>query len=230
MGWTEPAKWLREAGGKADNTLIHAGSPPGNPVNLFGFSFGTAFPFWFYDDSQGGNQRIDFLEEPMTAYECGYRDASQTDFDTVHKAMDVAARYHLTMNMFHHPIYIAEYPACRQAIEEGLRYLDERQIRALHLGNDALYDWWKARSESQVSGVTAEGERLTFKVQCGYAAGVIVKVPLGAHTAESVTVEGVTNVPCLKNESRFGQNWALVVVPAGEHVVTLNLKSSQLEQ
>jgi hypothetical protein len=47
-GWAEPAKWMREAGGKADNSFVHAGSPPSNPVNLLGFSFGTAFPFWFY--------------------------------------------------------------------------------------------------------------------------------------------------------------------------------------
>ena len=228
-GWAEPAKWIREAGGKADNTFVHAGSPPVNPVNLFGFSFGTAFPFWFYDDWQGGNQRIDFLEEPMVAYECGYRDANQTDFDNLRTAIDLATRYHLTMNMFYHPIYIAEYPACRQAIEEGLRYLEERQIRALHLGHDELYGWWKARSESRVSGVTVEGDRLTFKVQCGYAGGVIVTIPLGERTAESVMVEGVTSVPCLKNEWRFGQNWALAVVPPGENVVTLNLKSSQPE-
>ena len=83
---------------------------------------------------------------------------------------------------------------------------------------------------SRISGVTVEGDRLTFKVQCGYAGGVIDHDPLGERTAESVMVEGVTSVPCLQNEWRFGQNWALAVVPPGENVVTLNLKSSQPEQ
>jgi hypothetical protein len=78
-GWAEPARWMRDAGGKADNSFVHAPSPPSNPVNRLGFAFGTAFPFWFYDDWKGGNRKIEFLEEPITAYECGYRN-EQTDF------------------------------------------------------------------------------------------------------------------------------------------------------
>jgi hypothetical protein len=128
------------------------------------------------------------------------------------------------MNMFYHPVYIAEYPACRQAIEEGLRYLNERKIRPLHLGNDGLYEWWKARSQTQVSSVIADGDRLTFEVRCGYPAGMIVKVPLGRRTAESVTVDGKSCVQRLRNERKFGQNWALAVVPRGRSVVNLSLK------
>ncbi len=223
-GWAEPAKWMREAGGKADNSFVHAGSPPANPVNMFGFSFGTAFPFWFYDDWQGGNQKIDFLEEPFGAYECGYRDQTQTDFETLHAALDLAARHHLTMNMFHHPIYIAEYPACQQAIAEGLRYLQERQIRALHLGNDAVCHWWQARSESQLREVVLANDRLTFQTQCGYAEGMIVKVPLGTRTAVAAAIEGSPGVVRFEQETLFGQNWALVVVPCGQQVVTLSLE------
>src|SRR5262249_54773632 len=47
-GGAEPAEWLREAGGRADNSFIHQGSPPLNPVNLYGFAFGTAYPHYFY--------------------------------------------------------------------------------------------------------------------------------------------------------------------------------------
>jgi len=209
-GWAEPAKWMREAGGKADNSFVHSSSPPSNPVNLLGFSFGTAFPFWFYDDWRNGNQRIDFLEEPITAYECGYVGKEETDFATVHKVIDVAARYHLTMNMFHHPIYIADYPACRLAIEEGLRYIKTRKIRALHVGNDELYRWWKARSEARVTEPRASASEIAFQATCDYPSGMIIKIPLGRRRAERATVNG-KRARCV-NERKFGQNWGMVVV------------------
>jgi hypothetical protein len=72
--------------------------------------------------------------------------------------------------------------------------------------------------------VIADGDRLTFEVRCGYPAGMIVKVPLGRRTAESVTVDGKSCVQRLRNERKFGQNWALAVVPRGRSVVNLSLK------
>ncbi len=209
-GWAEPAHWMREAGGKADNSFVHSSSPPPNPVNLLGFSFGTAFPFWFYDDWRNGNQRIDFLEEPITAYECGYVGKEGTDFDTVHKVIDFAARYHLTMNLFYHPVYIADYPACRLAIEEGLRYLKARKIRALHVGNDELYRWWKARSEAQVTEPRASASEIALQATCDYPSGMVIKIPLGRRRAARATVNG-KRAKCV-NEQKFGQNWGLVVV------------------
>jgi hypothetical protein len=123
------------------------------------------------------------------------------------------------MNMFYHPIYITDYPACRAAIEEALRYLDERQIRALHMGNDELYHWWRARSQAHVSATTVERDALSFEVQCEYAAGVIVKVPLGSRAVQSVTTNGVCDSSAFKCEQRFGQNWLLVAVPCGKSSV-----------
>lgn len=216
-GWAEPAKWMRDAGGKADNTKVHAGSPPANPVNLLGFSFGTSFPFWFYDDWRGGNQKIDFLEIPITAYECGYVSKTQTDFATVHKVIDVAAQFHLTMNMFHHPVYITDYPACRTAIEEGLRYIRAKNLRALHMGNDELYRWWKARSESRVTDVIVEGNELNCVVESAHDAGVIVKFALGRRTAKAATIHGVSGALSFTNEQRFGQNWVLIAMPSGKN-------------
>jgi hypothetical protein len=224
-GWAEPARWMHQSGGKADNSFVHSPSPPANPVNRLGFSFGTAFPFWFYDDWRGGNRKIEFLEEPITAFECGYL-KEQTDFATVHKAIDFAARYHLTMNMFYHPIYIAHYPACRAAIEEALRYLKERKIRSLHLGSDQLYEWWRARSDTRVSAVTAEGNTLEFEVETGYAPGVVVKIPLGRLAAKSVTIDGLPKPPDLANQRLFGQNWALVVAPRGKTRMTLTVQAT----
>lgn len=224
-GWAEPAKWMQEAGGKADNTFVHAPSPPSNPVNRLGLACGTAFPFWFYDDWRGGNRKIELLEEPITAFECGYL-KEETDFPTVRKAIDFAARYHLTMNMFYHPIYIARYPACRAAIEEALRYLTARKIHALHMGHDQLYRWWKARSDTRLSAVTAEGNTLGFEVESDYAPGVVVKIPLGQRAAKSVTIGGAAKPLDSTCQRHFGQNWALVVAPRGKTRVRLVVQES----
>jgi hypothetical protein len=220
-GWAEPAMWMREAGGKADNSFTHAGSPPYNPVNLLGFSFGTAFPFWFHDDWRGRNRRIDFLEQPVTAYECGYVGRERTDFPTVHKVIDLAARHHLTMNMFYHPIYIDQFPHCRAAIEEAMRYLEERKIRALHVGSDGLYRWWKARSETKVARVAVTSSALSFEVKTRHPNGAIIKVPLGRKTAQTVTANG--NPARSLTEQRFGQRWLLIVVPTGKTQVKCGL-------
>jgi hypothetical protein len=206
-GWVEPAKWMRQAGGRADNSFAHSGSPPLDPRNLLGFSFGTAFPFWFRDDAGGGNARIDFLEMPINAYEVGYVTKEKTDFSAVRRVIDHAARYHATMNLFHHPIYISDFPACRAAIEEGLRYVRERGIRAVHLGNDALYRWWKARSEARIGRVAWDGGAVHVDVE---SAGVVLKVPF---EAARVTVNG--RPAAFRVEERFGRSWTMAVAPSG---------------
>jgi hypothetical protein len=126
--------------------------------------------------------------------------------------------------MFYHPIYIAEYPSCRAAIEEGLRYIKAKNICALHVGNDDLYHWWKARSATRVRAAAVEGNNLRFEVKSNYKDGVIIKVPLGTRTAKSITINGVPSASGLKNERRFGRNWALAVVPAGTNRVKLVLQ------
>lgn len=212
-GWTEPVQWMREAGGQADNSFVHSGSPPSNPVNRLGFSSGTTFPFWFYDDWSGKNARIDFLELPITAYECGYLGEQAPDFDTIHKVVDVATHYHQTMNMFFHPVYIANFPHCRAAIQDMLRYLDERGLRPLHCGNDELCRWWRARSAVRARDVRTAESELTFAYACDYPRGWIAKVALEDRTVGSVTVDG--KGVRYKVESRFGHDWLMAVMPTG---------------
>lgn len=220
-GWAEPAKWMLEAGGKADNTFVHAGSPPSNPTNLMGYSFGTAFPFWFYDDWAGHNRRIDFLEQPITAYECGYVGQQRPDLPTIHNVVDTAAYYHQTMNTFYHPIYIANFPHCRTAIEEMLRYLDGRKIAALHWGSDAVYSWWKARSSTRLSEVVVDEQELRLEVNTDHETGVVVKISISSKDIRSVTVNG--SPAKFKAEQRFGREWLLVVVPRGRCKVQVRL-------
>lgn len=217
-GWHEPAEWYLEAGGRADNSFIHKKSPPGNPVNLLGFSFGTAYPHYYYRDYRGGNSRIDFLEEPITGYEIGYT-REGTDFPLLHQALDHAARYHLTLNMFYHPVYVAEYPTCQLAIDEMQRYLAERGITAVHMGNDALWHWWDARHSSGIVDVTSQGADIRFTADCAASGGMLVKVPIGDERVESATID--SHVATCVTRHEFGQSWAFLIVPRGTHRLQL---------
>jgi hypothetical protein len=213
---------MAAAGGKADNSRAHRGSPPLNPVDMLGFSFGTAFPYHAYDDAAHGNRRLDFIIEPITAYETGYLPESN-DFTVQHRALDLAARYHLTLDMFYHPVCVYRHATCRAAIQEALRYLAERGIAALHMGNDGLWAWWSARSAARLSEVVLDGGTLRFVCSCPYDGGTIVKVPLGeAGPAHGATCDG--RPARLEEREEFGQTWAFVMLPAGEHRVQLDLR------
>jgi hypothetical protein len=220
IGWHEPATWFSRAGVRADNSFLHQPYPPVNPVNRLGFAFGTAFPHYFYANQRGENQRIDFLEEPITGYALGYtRDG--TDYPRLHQALDRAARDELTLNLFYHPVYIAEWPTCRQAIDEGLRYLAERNLDAVHLGNDALWRWWDARHRSSIDAALADGQAIRFRARCAFPDGMIVKIPVEQPALGEVLVDGEAVPHVVK--TRADRYWAYAIVPAGEHEVVVAL-------
>jgi hypothetical protein len=218
-GWAETAKWMQAAGGKADNSFIHHRLPPMNPANRLGFVFGTCYPFYFYDDYRAGNKRLDFLEEPITAYEVGYSGSGVPDFDIVHKSIDMAAKYHLAMDMFYHPVNVYNHPACREAIEEALRYIEKKGIIAVHKGNDGLWDWWDKRSRSRISDVMIDEDSVSFTAHCEYEDGMIVKVPV--ESPVSATCDGQQVEYEVRQD--FGRNWVYVIVPEGIHVVNIGI-------
>lgn len=243
-GWVDTAKWLLSAGGKADNSFIHHPFPPLNPTNRTGFAFGTSFPFHFYDDYSGNNARLNFIEEPITAYEVGYVGNDVVDVESIHKAIDLANRYHLTMNMFYHPINVYSNPACRQAIEEVLRYIGEMGIVVVHMGNDELWEWWSKRAASKITDVNVDGKGVRFLVDCAYKDGLIIKISLrdyGSSLPSShvhpLLYEGCRNddLRCFvdneptKYEIRrdFGQSWLYVIVPYGIHQVSLEKEGDE---
>jgi len=217
-GWSEPARWMLQAGGQGDNSRLHWGSPPINPVNRYGFAFGTSFPFHIYEDAAHGNQRLDFVIQPITAYEVGY-EGENTDFETLHRVIDLTVRYHLTTNMFYHPVYITHYPACRKAIEEFRRYLMERNIFAIHQGNDAFCLWWKARGLSSLSGWQPSGDVIACEADVRYDGGAIIQIPLGERSLQEVLCDGQPVIWKLREE--FGNRWVWVVVPSGKHRVVV---------
>jgi hypothetical protein len=224
-GWIEDMKWKMRCGGKADNTFM--GEVPdhidSNSPRL-SFGHGTAYPYYFYDDFRGGNQRIDFIEEPLTAYELGRRGQKGDPDESVpphevHPAIDMAVKYHLTLNMFYHAVNIARGSSTR-AIEEVLRYIAEKNASIVHMGTDELWRWWDARSRSHVGAVRITKDHLlSFHVDCQYDAGMIVKTALP--DAGKVTPRCDMQPAPHEIKREFGNHWLYLVVPPGKHQIDI---------
>ena len=165
----EPAQWMAACGVQADNSRIHTGSPPLNPANLCGYAFGTAFPFWYWSDWCSGNERVDFISEQITAYEVGYIGGQRADFPQLHRAIRDAAYWHFTMDFFYHPVNVTNRPECREAIVELQRYSQELDLTLVHMGNDEVNHWWRARSAARIEE-TDDGPSVT----CDWPAGCIL--------------------------------------------------------
>ncbi len=221
-GWAEPAKWFGNCGGRGDNSRIHASSPPLNPTNMIGFSFGTAFPYYVYDDWRNANRRLAFLLQPIMAYEVGYNNrTNQPDFEHLPRVLDLAAKYHLTTEMFYHPVNIHRFSSCRLAIDEFMRLLRQRNILAKHMGNDELCRWWNARSASSVESVCASDSVISIHCAAEYAEGMVLKTPVGNRIAHAASVDGAA--VSFKSAREFGQNWVFVAVPHGQHEVQITI-------
>lgn len=215
-GWHELAEWMLEAGGKADNSRYPVPSLPLDPVNRIGFSFGTSLPYRIYTDWREGNQPLDFLIIPVVFYEMGYTDDT-TDFELLHKAVDIAAYYHLTANFFYHPFHIVRDKNCRQAIDELLRYIDERNLIVRHMGCDEMVHWWKEHLRVCARDVIESEKDIHFYVECSYHDGCIIKLPLGDRSptkARCGSDDFIFEVRC-----EFGQRWLYMIIPQGEHEV-----------
>lgn len=223
-GWTEPAKWMLAAGGRADNGFAGKTTPNDSHFRnsaSFAFGFGTCYPFYFWDDWRGGNARIDFMEQPIIGYELGHRGSTSVnrDMDTravedIHHAVDMAVKYHFVMNLFYHPAYLVNHPACRAALRELLRYIEYRGAHVVHMNNRQCAEWWDARHASNVGAVRRDGDALCFACACRYPGGMVVRVPLPDGMGANAPAQTVRE---------FGRDWCLVAVPAGQSDVRIEL-------
>ena len=232
QGWVEPARHMAKAGVKADNSFIPLSVPPLSFSHLnsaqFGFGFGTSYPFHFYESYEQSNTRLGFIEEPIICYEVGHRGSAITqelqDKETkaseeVHLPIDMAVKYHFVMNMFYHPLYIANFPRCREAIEEILRYIEYIGARVLHMGNDQVCEWWEARSRSTVNDLIVQENSIRFKCNCAYPSGMIVKIPVDGDSEFQVFRNG--NAVPYQEKQEFGRRWIYVIVPSGEQSIKI---------
>lgn len=219
-GWHHPAVWMAEVGGKGDNSFIPL------QVELPCYRFGTSLPYRFYTDHTGGNARLSFVAQPVTCYEPLYGlpnkmaegavpPSQEEQAALLRRCIDRTAHYGGAINFFIHTYRIADWPASRGAVEFALGYVRERRLTAAHLGNDALCDWWEARSRSRavVSSVAPDESRLRITAVSPH--GLTVLLPL-KEGAEAQSVEGRA---AWRVRETVGRRWLEVAVPQGEHEI-----------
>lgn len=234
-GWAEPARWMANHGVKADNSFGGNGLRPDHPLandSNFIFGFGTSFPYYFYEDFTHGNERIDCMEQPIICYELGHRASTDRGMsgtlvrdeltfapEDIHLPVDMAVKYHMTMDFFYHPYYIANFPNCRKAIKEIVDYAHYKQASILHMGNDQLCRWWNARTLSHVHITSEEDGETRMVAECPHESGMIVKLALSTARNVYAACDGQEAVSMVKWE--FGRHWLFVIVPQGRHEVTI---------
>ena len=215
-GYAEPARWMSQVGGKGDGSFVHARMPPLDPCDIFGFPFGTSFPFRFYDDWRQGNELLQFVEKPLTGYEMGYS-SEATEYTQLHRLLDLTQRQHLMTSLFYHSNRIANIPNCRAAICEVLRYIEEKGLVAKHLSLNGVVRWWLDRLASSVGNVREGEGGLSLDVVCEHADGLVLRLPVEGGEGAHVRCDGKQ---CLHEVwQERGRSWLMVVVPQGEHRV-----------
>ncbi len=217
-GWAEPARWLAELGLRGDNNRIHWRYPPVNPTNRVGFAFGTAWPLHYRDDWRHGNARIDFVSLPICGYEVGHL-LGQFEPSQLHRAIELAARWGLTMSLFFHPVRLTE-KAPRQAVREALAHIERLGINALHVGTDALCEWWHERAASAIERVERVEGELRVTVHAASERGCVLEMLASGEDPPAVTVNGV-EAACVVRE-RCGEWWLAVSAPEGRSEVRLH--------
>jgi hypothetical protein len=218
--WSEPAEWMASCGILSANSHIHQPSPPLNPNNMVGFGFGTSYPFHYHRDWRMENERIEFLELPITAYECGYEQHTEVlDPKPLRRAIDLARFWHLTMNMFYHPVCIYGFPQCREAIKWGLQYMADLGLTPLHMGNDELTHWWLARSAVEVTDAEGAPGELAVTVNGDWPTGCVLQLWWEGDQAQA-TADGEPCQTVLRDE--HGGRWLYVAVPTGSHRVEIS--------
>ena len=226
-GWHQPAAWMAEMGGKGDNSFIPLqGERPC-------YRFGTSLPYRFYADHTGENARFSFVAQPGTCYEPLYgipnnmaEGADPPDREEqavlLRRSVDVTAHYNGAIDFFIHTYRLADWPASRGAVEFVLSCLREQGLRAVHLGNDALCDWWEARTQSYavVSSIDPGEKRLQVRAVSPH--GVTVLLPIAG--------KGEVRLPgcraTWRTREAFGRSWLEVSVPQGEHEIRVRSGTS----
>ncbi len=230
-GWVEQARWASNYGVKGDNSRAHSFTPPYNPINLLGFGFGTVYPHFVYDDHEHGNRRIPYTYIPIALYEPRiYEETRDEDVHRIQHALDRASHFNWTMNVFLHPIYIAGdgwNENCLPAIEEILRYIGEKQYKALHYSTDQLCLWWNERSETNIKNYAinhsdhGKVESVSFTVQTASANGIFVKMPVLAQIGEepNYVIDGEKRSCVIRKQN--GIDRAFCYIPEGRHQVEI---------
>ena len=212
-GWYEPALWLEKYNIRGYNGKIHFRFPPVNPVNRIGFAFGTSFPFFYWTDYTYENKKIEFVDLPITFYECGYS-GEKLDSGKIERAVDLAANYHTISNFFYHPVYIARFDSCRKAIRKIVEIADRKNLKILHSTPDRVTQWWIERSKSKISDIELKNNTMTFNVFCTAKQGIAVRI----YTGNKKIIDA--NFP-FKMKKLHSKKFLFLFIPHGENKVKI---------
>lgn len=223
-GWAELARYQAATGLKAQNIWSAELTPPDdiNAFNLCGMAFGTAYPFFFYDDAEHENQRIPLIALPNSYYEPRIGEGFESGREMIRAYLDDSAFFGRTSAVFIHPHYLLppyNFELTFAALDEFDRYCEEKGYVPCRYTPDQLTRWWHERSASSLSDIRREKGRTAFTVAVEGDTGMIIKIPAGAKDVR-VTVDGR---PAQNVRKRVeGREWVLIpVTESGEHAVEI---------
>ena len=210
-GWTERYRYMADLGIKSDH--FHGGEvdrddPENiNAFNLYGFTFGTAFPSFVFDDAEHYNKRIEFLNLPGAYYEPRLRGAEdEKTLQKIHRMVDDAAFFGRPAVMFMHPHYLSGHFEKTEvvfgAVQEALRYGEQQGYTVDFTTPDRLTLWWLARSRSTIEKLAQN----RYRVEVNAEDGIVVKLPM--QPGKQVMVNGA---PAAAEEKTVdGLKWLMV--------------------
>lgn len=218
-GWAEIPRWCSMRGIKGDNSRINGRVLENtNPINTFGFGFGTAFPHFVYDDFEHGNEKIPFTYIPVMFYEPRvYDETRERDKMVLESVLDNAAKNSWTLNCFYHPVFIANDEACRRAIEETLEYIRQKGYNVVFTGTDGVCLWWHDRSQSSIEVTYSSDDKIIMTVKAAGKDGLVVKIP--DRGFEKCVVDEQEITPVKKTIS--GYQYILIPVATGKHFIVI---------
>ena len=179
-GWAERCRDQAELGVLGDNSRL--GEVDLNDINAFnmhGFAFGTAFPFFAYDDYTRDNKKLKFIEIPNTYYEPRLK--TDADLLQIHNCVDQAVKHGRCINYFMHPHYVSGWygggnESVLNAIEETLRYCEKNNyVINKTTSVNKLCLWWHYRADCKILNVKNNSCSVNFNITA--LCDMIVKIP-----------------------------------------------------
>lgn len=211
-GWTELARWASERGILGDNNKFPARMmPDANPINTFGFPFGTSYPVRVYDDAIHCDKALEYFSVPAILYEPRiYPETAERDKANLERHILDSAANGWFLPMFFHPVYIAQDENANAAIVEMLDIVKRHDLRVVHLGVDAVVLWWNDRLKSSIA--TDGAGKYTVDVKSDK--GLVIRIP-GNENAPVCVLDG--KPVAMEKKSISGRCGWFLAVEQGVH-------------
>jgi hypothetical protein len=216
-GGSETAEWMAEKGMKGDNSFI----TPYCDKNGVLYGFGTGYPFFFYKGPEQGNERLDFIEQPITGFEMGYANLAKKpeddviDEEALRHSIDITVKNRGFLNCFYHTYRICDWKGAVNAINCILSYIEKKEYKILHVGNDRLTDWWFKRKDIFIRK-KASGY---YTIENVPDEGAVIRLSIDEKTnmAPKILVNG-NEINCRARQI-YGRKCMLFVLAKGNHIL-----------